>query len=82
MAKAKSGGKTTISGGKGTSPVTFKKGALHQQLGVPADEPIPAAKMAAAKAGKFGALAQKRANFATGMLAAGRKTAAKNRKGK
>lgn len=63
-------------GGKGKPPVAFKKGALHQQLGVPADKPIPAAKMAAAKRGEFGPLAAKRANFATGMLAAGRKTAA------
>ena len=36
--------------------------------------------MAAAKAGKFGPKAQAQANLATGMLAAGRKTAAKNRK--
>jgi hypothetical protein len=35
--------------------------------------------MAAAKAGKFGPAAQKQANFAAGMLAAGRKTAASNR---
>lgn len=69
--------KTTIKGaGK---PVTFKKGALHAQLGVPQGQKISAAKMAAAKAGKLGPLAQKRANFATGMLAAGRKTAAKSR---
>ena len=36
--------------------------------------------MAAAKAGKYRPKAQKQANLATGMLAAGRKTAAKNRK--
>lgn len=70
----------TISGGKGQSDVTFKKGALHRQLGVPQDEPIPASKMAAAKRGEYGPLAQKRANFATGMLAAGRKTASKGGK--
>jgi len=58
---------------------TFKKGALHAQLGVPQDENIPASKMAAAKAGRYGPLAQRRANFATGMLAAGRKTAMSNR---
>ena len=71
------GKKTTIKGGKGKAPVSFQEGGLHQSLGVPADQPIPAAKMAAAKAGKFGPKAQKQANFATGMLAAGRKTAAK-----
>jgi hypothetical protein len=54
---------------------TFKKGALHSQLGVPQDQTIPPSKMAAAKRGAYGPLAQRRANFATGMLAAGRKTA-------
>jgi len=67
---------TTISGGGGQSPVKFKKGALHTQLGVPQGEKIPASKMAAAKAGRYGPLAAKRASFATGMLAAGRRTAA------
>jgi hypothetical protein len=67
----------------GKKPVTFQKGGLHQSLGVPQGQKIPAAKMAAAKTGKFGPKAQKQANFAAGMLAAGRKTAAKNRsKGK
>lgn len=68
---------------KGKTPVSFKPGGLHQSLGVPAGQPIPAAKMAAAKAGKFGPKAKQQANLATGMLAAGRKTAAKSRaKGK
>jgi hypothetical protein len=75
------GKKVTISGGKGKPPVSFEPGGLHQSLGVPEGENIPAAKMAAAKAGKFGPAAQKQANLATGLLAAGRKTAAKNRKG-
>lgn len=39
-------------------------GALHRQLGVPQGKKIPAGKMAAARAGKYGAKAQKRANFA------------------
>jgi hypothetical protein len=63
----------TIAGKDGQKPVKFKEGALHRQLGVPAGEKIPASKMAAAKRGDYGPLAQKRANFATGMLAAGRK---------
>src|SRR5262249_35573446 len=71
---------TTIKGGKGRKPLKFRKGALHEQLGVPAGEKIPAEKMAAAKAGSYGPLAEKRANFATGLLAAGRKTAAAKRK--
>ena len=85
MAAKSSGGKKpaakqTISGGNGQKPVSFKKGGLHESLGVPADKPIPAGKMAAAKQGKYGPKAQKQANFATGMLAAGRKTAARNQK--
>lgn len=76
MAKAKT---TTISGGKGKAPVTFKEGALHRQPGVPAGQKIPASKMAAAKRGDMGPLAQKRANFATGMLAKGRATAKKGK---
>lgn len=71
---------TTIKGGKGQKPVTFERGALHRQLGVPQGEKIPAAKMAAAKAGRLGPLAKKRANFATGMLAKGRRTAAKSKR--
>lgn len=70
---------TTIKGGSGEKPVTMEKGGLHKSLGVPEGQTIPAAKMAAAKAGKFGPLAAKQANMATGMLAAGRKTAARNR---
>lgn len=39
----------------------LKKGALHRQLNVPEGEKIPASKMAAARAGKYGTLAKKRA---------------------
>jgi hypothetical protein len=39
-------------------------GALHAQLHVPQGKKIPAKKMAAAKAGKYGATAAKRANLA------------------
>lgn len=72
--------KTTIKGAKGKSPVTFTKGGLHKSVGVPEGQPIPPAKMAAAKAGKFGPKAKKQAAFAQNMLAKGRKTAAANRK--
>jgi len=75
----KSSGKTTIKT-PGKTPVSFTKGGLHRSLGVPQGQVIPAAKMAAAKAGKFGPKAKAQANLATGMLAAGRRTAAKNRK--
>lgn len=79
---AAKGGKTVTvkGGGKGKPPVKFKAGGLHESLGVPQGQNIPAGKMAAAKAGKYGPTAAKQANLATGMLAAGRKTAAKNRK--
>lgn len=70
----------TISGGQGKKPVTFKKGGLHESLGVPADQKIPAAKMAKAQAGDYGPKAQKQANMAQGMLKAGRQTAAKNQR--
>ncbi|HVH52916.1 MAG TPA: hypothetical protein VNA32_02145 [Actinomycetota bacterium] len=65
----------TISGKKGQKPVTFAKGSLHRSLGVPQGQKIPASKMAAAKRGEYGPKAKKQANFATGMLAAGRRTA-------
>lgn len=55
--------------------ISFKKGGLHESLGVPQGQKIPAGKMAAAKAGKYGPKAKKQASFAEGMLAAGRRTA-------
>ncbi len=71
--------RTTIKS-PGKKPVTFQPGGLHQSLGVPQGQAIPAGKMAAAKRGEFGPKAKAQANIATGMLAAGRKTAAKNRR--
>ena len=79
MAAAKGKKTTTIKGGKGKAPVTFEQGGLHKSLGVPQGETIPAAKMAAAAAGDYGPKAKAQAALAQGMLAAGRKTAAKNR---
>lgn len=70
--------KTVTIKSKGRKPLTFKKGALHRELGVPAGQKIPASKMAAALAGKDGTLAKKRATFAKEVLAKGRRTA--NRK--
>lgn len=78
MAASSGKGKATIKGGKGKKPVTFSKGGLHRSTNTPAGEKIPASKMAAAKRGDYGPKAVKQANMATGMLAAGRKTAAKN----
>ena len=67
----------------GKKPISFKKGALHSQLGVPQGKPIPSSKKRAALAGDYGSLAKKRANFGfKGALAAGRKTASFGRVGK
>lgn len=55
--------------------VSFHKGGLHESLGVPQGQKIPAGKMAAAKAGKYGPKAKKQAAFAQGFLAQGRRTA-------
>lgn len=53
-------------------PLKFKKGALHRQLGVPAGKKIPAKKMAAARSGRLGPTAKKRALFAKNVLTGGR----------
>jgi hypothetical protein len=71
-------GKQTIKAA-GKKPISFQKGALHKQLGVAADKPIPAGKMDAAARGDFGPTAQKRAQFAKNVLKQGQKTAAANR---
>ena len=65
---------------KGQKAVTFQKGGLHRSTGTPMGQKIPASKLAAAKAGRYGPKAVKQANMATGMLAAGRRTAAKKGK--
>ena len=44
--------------------ISFKKGGLHESLGVPQGQPIPANKMSAALSGKFGAKAAKQARLA------------------
>ena len=46
--------------GKGT----FQKGGLHKSTNTPQGQKIPASKMAAAKAGRYGPKAKKQANFA------------------
>lgn len=57
----------------GQKPIRFKQGSLHAQLGVPSGKKIPASKMAAARAGKYGPLAKRRANFAKNVLTGGRR---------
>lgn len=44
--------------------ISFKKGGLHQTTGTPMGQPIPAAKMAAARAGQYGAKGEKQAQLA------------------
>lgn len=52
----------------GKKSITFKKGGLHQSLKVPMGQKIPAAKMAGALKGEYGATAQKQAEFAKNVL--------------
>ena len=76
MAKArkKMPKKKTITPKKaGQKKITFKPGALHAQLGVPQGKKIPAKKMAAARSGKLGPTAKKRALFAKNVLKGGGK---------
>lgn len=73
-------GKTVTIHKKGKKPIKFKKGGLHKSLGVPEGEKIPASKMKAALAGKYGPKAKKQAVMAQGLLKKGRQTAAKHRK--
>jgi hypothetical protein len=77
-ASKKAAGKTTMKA-PGKPPITFQKGGLHQSLDVPAGQPIPAAKMASALAGKEGPKAAAQARFAKNVLGKGRKTAAKKK---
>ena len=78
-APKKAAGKTTMKGKPGSPPIQFQKGGLHSSLGVPAGQPIPAAKMASALAGKEGPKAAAQARFAKNVLGKGRKTAAKKK---
>lgn len=81
MRAMKGKSKTVTMRQEGRKPIHFQKGALHRQLGVPEGQPIPEDKKRAALRGDYGAQAKKRANFGfRGALAAGRKTAARNRR--
>ncbi len=53
---------------RGQKKIRFRPGALHAQLGVAQGKKIPAGMMADARAGKYGPLAQRRANFARHVL--------------
>ncbi len=69
-----------MQGGQGQGPITFREGGLHETTGTPMGERIPARKMQAALAGRYGKKGAKQARMAKGMLAKGRRTAARNRR--
>lgn len=48
--------------------IKFKAGGLHASTGTPPGKPIPAAKKAAARAGKLGVKAERQAIFAANIL--------------
>ena len=52
----------------GQKPITFSKGGLHRSTNTPQDEKIPAKKMAAALAGKYGPKGKAQALFAKNVL--------------
>lgn len=80
MAKTpKVGARITIKE-KGKKPMSFTKGNLHKAVHVPQGTKIPASKMRAAAAGKYGAKAKKEALFAENVLKKGRKTAIRHKK--
>jgi hypothetical protein len=88
MAAAKRGGKpakprkqTLKPARAGQKPISFKPGGLHESVGVPQGQKIPAATVAAAAAGKFGPKARKQAQFAKNVLT-GPKTSSAGKKGK
>lgn len=72
MKTPKVGQKVTIKPKKpGQKKITYKKGGLHASLGVPQGKKIPASKLAAARAGKYGAKAKKEANLAKNVFHVG-----------
>jgi hypothetical protein len=65
--------------------ITFKKGGLHQSVGVPQGSPIPAGKMRAALQGRYGPKARRQAQLAQtlkGMRPSGSTAMAKAAAGK
>jgi hypothetical protein len=52
----------------GQKRISFQPGGLHKSVGVPTGKPIPAGKVNAALAGKYGPKAQKQAQFYKNVL--------------
>jgi len=53
---------------EGQKPITFSKGGLHRTTNTPEDEKIPASKIAAALAGKYGPKGRQQALFMKNVL--------------
>lgn len=70
MAKTpKVGQKVTLKPRKaGQKKITYTKGGLHKSTNTPQGKKIPASKMQAALAGKYGPKAKKEAEFAKNVL--------------
>jgi hypothetical protein len=71
--RRKSGGMKTIPAQGGRKAIRFKQGGQHATLGVPAGQKIPAAKRAAARAGKLGTKAERQELFRENVLKGRRK---------
>lgn len=56
----------------GEKPIEFQKGGLHASTGTPAEDKIPAAKVAAAASGSLGAKAKRQALFMKNVLTGGK----------
>jgi hypothetical protein len=59
--------------GSGKNKISFKKGGLHELLGIPQDQQIPKQMMIDAMSGKYGEKAKKAANFAKNVLTGAKK---------
>jgi len=68
MARPKTGTKVTLKAKPGQKKITFKKGGLHQSLGLPAKSKIPAVAMQRALAGHYGPKAAAQARFKQNVL--------------
>lgn len=56
----------------GKKPITFQKGGLHRTTGTPMGQKIPASKIKAAAAGKYGPKGKKEVSFMRNVLKRGK----------
>lgn len=64
----KVGAKVTLKAKPGQKKITFKKGGLHDSLGIPQGQKIPEVAMQRALAGHYGSKAHKQAALARNVL--------------